>query len=78
MEGKKRTAKNSVAKVRANTRYTHNHYDEIKVRVPKGQKKVITEFAKSKGKSVNRFISDAIIRAMIEESDLDDLTYLDY
>lgn len=40
--------------------YLRERVDEIKVRVPKGQKAIIQEYAKSKGKSCNRFIIDLI------------------
>lgn len=50
----------SEARKRANEKYVKNNYDEIKVRVPKGKKQVIKDFAESKGKSLNGFINEAI------------------
>jgi len=44
--------------------YLRERVDEIKVRVPKGQKAIIQEYAKSKGKSCNRFIIDLIEKEM--------------
>ena len=44
--------------------YLRERVDEIKVRVPKGQKAIIQESAKSKGKSCNRFIIDLIEKDM--------------
>ncbi|MDE6103188.1 MAG: antitoxin [Oscillospiraceae bacterium] len=45
-------------------RYLKEKIDEFKVRVPKGQKVVIQEYAKSKGKSLNRFVIDLIEKEM--------------
>jgi len=41
-------------------RYNAKAYDEIKVRVPKGQKNLIQAHAEAQGKSVNGFINEAI------------------
>ena len=45
-------------------RYNAKAYDEIKVRVPKGQKAAIQAHAESQGESVNGFISRAIENQM--------------
>ncbi|MCM1507001.1 MAG: Arc family DNA-binding protein [Ruminococcus flavefaciens] len=45
-------------------RYLKEKVDELKVRVPKGEKAKIQAFAKSKGKSLNKFILDLIHDAM--------------
>ena len=45
-------------------RYNAKAYDEIKVRVPKGQKTAIQAHAESQGESVNGFISRAIENQM--------------
>ena len=45
-------------------RYNAKAYDEIKVRVPKGQKATIQAHAESRGESVNGFISRAIDNQM--------------
>ena len=45
-------------------RYLKEKVDEFKVRVPKGQKVVIQEFAKNQGKSLNRFVIDLIEKEM--------------
>ena len=60
-----RTAYNEVQK-RAVAKYNAKAYDEIKLRVPKGNKEKIQEFAKSKDKSVNSFINELIDNAMTE------------
>ena len=51
---------------RAVAKYNAKTYDEIKIRVPKGSKEKIQEFAKSKNQSVNSFINDLIDIAMTE------------
>ena len=44
----------------ATARYNKKTYDRINVIVKKGQRQVIKDFAASQGKSLNRFICDAI------------------
>ena len=44
----------------AKDRYNSKAYDEIKIRVRKGQKEVIQSHAKNYGESLNRFIDRAI------------------
>lgn len=51
-------------------RYNKKVYDEIKVRVPKGKKESIQNYAASKGESVNFFINRVINEAMEKESEL--------
>lgn len=48
----------------ARNKYLREKVDSFIVRVPKGQKILIEEFAKSKGKSRNRFIIDLIKKEM--------------
>lgn len=48
----------------ARERYLKEKVDEFKIRVPKGQKSAIQEFAKSKGKSVNSFVVELINKEM--------------
>jgi len=45
---------------KANAKYVKANYDELKIRVPKGKKQVIKDFATSKGKSLNEFVNTAI------------------
>lgn len=40
------------------------NYDEIKIRIPKGQKELVQAFAKAQNKSVNSFIWDTIQEKM--------------
>jgi len=58
---------NSKAQQEATARYNKKAYDRIDVIVPKGRRRIIAEFAKSKGLSTNKFINDAINKAMQEE-----------
>ena len=48
--------------------FIQNHYDRINLVVKKGQKKVITEFAKERGESLNQFINRDIQEAMKKET----------
>ncbi len=50
----------SDAQKEATARYNKKTYDRIDVIVPKGKRQVIKDFAASQGKSLNRFICDAI------------------
>ena len=50
----------------ATSRYNKKAYDRINVVVPKGKRELIKEFAASQGKSLNRFICDAINEKMSE------------
>lgn len=44
----------------ATARYNKKTYDRINIIVKKGQREVIKEFAASQGKSLNRFVLDAV------------------
>lgn len=50
----------SDAQKEATARYNKKAYDRIDVIVPKGKRQIIKDFAKNQGKSLNRFICDAI------------------
>lgn len=52
--------KYSDAQKEATARYNKKAYDRIDVIVKKGQRQIIKDFAASQGKSLNRFICDAI------------------
>lgn len=54
----------SKAQQRAVSKYMKENYDEIKVRVSKGQKEVIQAHADTQGESVNGFINRAIGETM--------------
>ena len=53
----------------ATARYNKKAYDRIDIIVPKGKREVIKRFARKQGKSTNRFINDAIDKAMSEQED---------
>jgi len=59
----------SKAQQRAVSKYMKENYDEIKVRVEKGQKEIIKAHAESQGKSVNGFINEAIEEKMERDKD---------
>jgi len=54
----------SKAQQKAVTKYMKNNYDEIKVRVNKGEKAIIKNHAESKGESINGFVNRAINETM--------------
>lgn len=53
-------AKYSDAQKEATARYNKKAYDRIDIVVPKGQREIIKQFAASQGKSLNRFVLDAV------------------
>jgi predicted HicB family RNase H-like nuclease len=57
------------AQKEATARYNKKAYDRIDVIVPKGKREVIKRFARKQGKSTNRFINEAIDKAMTEKED---------
>ena len=50
----------SKAQQKAVSKYMKENYDEIKVRMPKGQKAIIKDHADKQGESVNSFVNRAI------------------
>ena len=52
--------KYSDAQKEATARYNKKTYDRINVIVKKGQRQIIKDYAASQGKSLNKFICDAI------------------
>lgn len=52
------------AQQKAVSKYMKANYDEIKIRVPKGQKEIIQQYATAHGESVNAFIARAIQETM--------------
>ena len=60
--------KYSDAQKEATARYNKKAYDRINVIVKKGQRQLIKDFAASQGKSLNRFICDAIECQMNQKS----------
>lgn len=56
------------ARRRANEKYNAKAYDEIKVRVAKGEKEKIKAYADQRGESLNGFINRAINEAMANDN----------
>ena len=57
----------SDAQKEATARYNKKAYDRINIIVRKGQRDIIKDFAARQGKSLNRFICDAIEAQMKDE-----------
>ena len=56
----------SEAQKKATAKYMKNKLDDIKVRVPKGKRKVYKAHAESKGKSLNALIIELLEKDMQE------------
>lgn len=56
----------SQAQNKATQKYIKNNYDSVMIRMPKGKKEQIKNFAESKGESLNGFVNRAIDEAMDE------------
>ena len=54
----------SKAQQKAVSKYMKANYDEIKVRIPKGQREVVQAYAQSRGESVNALIWELLQDAM--------------
>lgn len=54
----------SEARKRANEKYNSNAYEQIQIRVSKGQKAIIKAHAEEHGESLNGFINRAIDETM--------------
>ena len=63
-----RSLKYSDAQKEATMRYNKKTYDRINIIVKKGQRQIIKDFAASQGKSLNRFICDAIDAEMKKQA----------
>ena len=61
LEGNMATTK---AQQRAVNKYVKNNYDEVKFRVPKGQKTLIQQHTTQTGESVNAFLNRAVNETM--------------
>lgn len=59
----------SKAQQKAVAKYMKNNYDEIKVRVTKGNKDIIKAHAEQNGESLNGFVNRAIYEAMQRETE---------
>lgn len=58
----------SDAQKEATARYNKKAYDRIEIKVKKGRKTSIFEYAAKRGKSVNQFIVELIDKAMKEDA----------
>lgn len=58
----------SDARKRANDKWREK-FDEIRFRVPKGQKAAIQQVAAEKGESLNALLNRAVMKMMKEESE---------
>lgn len=54
----------SKAQQRAVAKYMAANYDELKIRLPKGERERVKAFAESQGQSVNALIRDLLEREM--------------
>lgn len=57
----------SKAQQKAVAKYMKENYDEIKMRVPKGNKDRYKAAAEAQGKSLNQFIIDCIEKELTKE-----------
>lgn len=56
--------KNSAARIAANNRYNAKAYDRISIAIPKGMKEEVRRAATNVGKSLNAYITAAIMAEM--------------
>lgn len=59
----------SKAQQKAVAKYMKNNYDELKIRVPKGEKEQIKAHADTQGESLNGFVKRAIDETMKRDSE---------
>ena len=64
--------KNSDAKLKAIKKYDQKAYDQITLRVPKGQKQIITDIAAKYNLSPNGYINRAIQTQIVIDSTPED------
>ena len=57
----------SDAQREATARYNKKAYDKICLVVKKGRRQIIADYAKAQGKSMNKFINEAIDKALEEK-----------
>ncbi|MCD8133481.1 MAG: hypothetical protein LUE19_06480 [Clostridiales bacterium] len=56
------------ARKKANEKYLKESVEDVRIRVPKGQKAVIKEHAEQQGESMNAFVVRAITQTMQQDS----------
>ena len=59
----------STSQLQATKKYIREKLDEIKLRVPKGQREVIQQHAARQGESVNGFITRAVKETMKRDNE---------
>lgn len=59
----------SKAQQKAVAKYMKNNYDELKIRVPKGEKEQIKSHADKQGESLNGFVKRAIDETMQRDNE---------
>lgn len=52
--------KKAATRTEQKNRYNAENYDSLRIVVPKGRKAVMQNFAATKGKSLNKFVNEAI------------------
>ena len=60
---------NTDARRRANNKYLHETVEDVRIRVPKGQKAVIKAHADGQGESMNQFVIRAIDETMQRDTE---------
>lgn len=58
---------------KAVAKYMKNNYDDIKVRVKKGDREIIRKFAESHGESTNEFIKRSVYETMEREGAVENI-----
>ena len=48
------------SQIKAITKYEHNHYDKICIRLPKGTREKVKDMADKAGESMNEYIVNAL------------------
>ena len=61
--------KYSDAQKEATARYNKKAYDRINIIVKKGQREIIKQYAAQQGKSLNRFVLEAVEKEMNREKE---------
>lgn len=54
------------ARRRATKKYNASHYDRVEIKIPKGQKQILQDYAASRGESLSSLLWRSV-RAMMEK-----------
>ena len=73
----KKKSRYTEAQARAASKYLKESVEDIRIRVPKGQKAVIKEYADSQGESMNAFVLRAIDERMTADKTPDTGAHMD-